>query len=119
MLCNILETDLIKVVKEVFRDYNAALSLALEPVLGEFAHSMLMAEFISFHKNPPEYQMMMNSFLSCLEFGDTKKEVEEMCSKLLGILRSMGGPCMKAAETIKRKIIEDVKHKCNTEFLLS
>ena len=78
----------------------------------EFTTGMTQARLITdVAANSLEYQTIMNDFLSCLEYSTTKEEVEEECSKLLGILKDIGGPCEKASRVLTENIVEAASKK--------
>lgn len=124
-ICCYIDSDIVKhiicVVKDVLRAHSIDLSQILEPqaVMKDFANRMLQADFIGDTvARSPEYQVIVNDFLSCFRYTHTKQQVERDCSKLLGILKDIGGPCKRAGEAIKHDLIEGIKNKCNTELAL-
>ena len=121
-----IESDIVKsiisVVKDVLKAHSNRVRFILEPIMMDFTSRMLQADLITdvAAKSPAcEYQVIMNNFLSCLEYSTSTKEVEEECSKLLGILKAIGGPCKKASKAIRQDFVEGIKHKCDIELLLS
>ena len=120
--CLLLESDvdIVKsIIKNVMKAHGTHLRQMLEPFhIQEFAQRMIQANLIAdVVVKSVEYQMLINDFLSCLEYASTKQEVIKDCNKLLKILKDIGGPFTRASEVIKRDIIDDCyKCKCTVEL---
>lgn len=123
---NIIESaaivkSIIGVVKDVLKAHGNRLRLILEPPVNmkEFTTRMLQADLITdVVAQSSEYQVVMNDFLSCLEYSTAKHDIERDCNTLLGILSAIGGPCKRAAAAIRHDILEAVKNKHNIELSL-
>ena len=120
---HLLEPDTIEgivvVIRGILERHANKLSDVLRPNMKEFASQMLQADFITdVIAESPEYQVVMDSFFSDLQYSSTKEEVEQGCKQLLEILENIGGPCKKASKKIKQDLTEGVKHKYNIMLIL-
>ena len=83
----------------------------------EFANQMMEADLITdIVAKSPEYQAIIDDFYCCLQYANSKKEVEEECSKLLKILKKIGGACKRASSAIKEDILKALKNNHGIEF---
>ena len=91
---------------------------ATPETLAEIAREMNAMNIISKTvKEKPEYDAIINSFVSGMKLRSEISEVEEHCKKFLKALSVIGGPVADAGDMIKRKWIEAVKEKCGVDLL--
>ncbi len=68
------------------------------------------------HLSTPNYDNMMKSFFSTLEWDDNIDDLEKDCCKFIKALDKIGGPARKASERISSDLKQAVRQKFGFDF---
>ena len=104
-------------MKDVFRQNVDKLTQVLYLSVSDFARKMYQDNLITeTTAENPSYSDIIKEALASLQFLQHKHEIEEKCSKILGVLTRVGGPCVEASQAIKQQLKDETSKKLNIEL---
>ena len=104
-------------MKDVFRQNVDKLSQVLHLSVSDFARKMHQDDLITAATaRKHSYFDIIEEALGGLEFLRHKHEIEKRCSKILGALTHVGGPCADASQAIKQQLKDETSKKLNIEL---
>ena len=94
-----------KCITDVLLSKYSRLSRAFDNDMKKAAEMMLEAGIITqTNESKPNFDAIINNFLSALDFMDKLEDIKEHCVKFLSVFYTLGGPFVHAGNMIKKHI---------------
>ena len=105
LLCIVLDVGTMKKkLKQILNQHHSDLNEAFQPSLSSIANELCKVKIITEDvRKSPNYDNIIGSFQSGINFSNTPSKLEEKLEKFLSVLSTIGGPLDDVATTLREE----------------